>query len=74
MAQAAISLSSSLQARNPDNAAALKNEWIAATYVWVSRQLNSPKQRRLHGHLAAIEHRLRIAVHTLEASDGKALT
>ena len=70
MAQAALALSSPNQARNPDNASALKNEWMAATYVWVNLQLNSSKQRRLHGHLAAIEDRLRSTFHSLESNHG----
>jgi len=70
MAQATFALSSPDRARNPDNAAALKNEWTAATYVWVSLPLNSPKQRRLLGHLAALEDRVRSAFHSLEHGRG----
>jgi hypothetical protein len=66
MAQAIFSLSSPHQTRNPDNIAALRNEWMAATNVWVSLPLNAPKQRRLHSYLAAIEARMR----TTEAQFG----
>ena len=59
MAQATIALSSPHQARNPDSIAALNNEWMAATYVWVNLSLNSAKQRRLNVHVAAIEDRVR---------------
>jgi hypothetical protein len=68
MAQAIIALSSPHQARNPDPFSTIQHEWMAATYVWVNLELNSPKQRRLHVHLSHLEDRLRSL--GLQSSEG----